>query len=204
MRNHGGAMLPQGPSSFIPADFRKSLNYKHKKALCKEASKLLKDHMLVFIDESSTTQFLIEHMKGYKDITVITNSLQACEQLNRHNINFYCTGGHMTHSNCFTGSLTEKFIRHFHADLCFFSSHAISKDGFITENSESEAFTKTAMIEQSKRSVYLCDKSKVDRSSIYNLGNINTVNKIFTTATPDMFDIEAPDKIVYVPFDKTK
>lgn len=199
-RSHGAVMLPQAPSAFIPAAFRKSLNYKHKKAICKVAAKLLKDHMLIFIDESSTTQFLIEHMKDYKEITVITNSLPACELLNRYNINFYCTGGHITHSNCFTGSQTEKFIRRFNADLCFFSSHAISKNGVITDNSESECFITSAMIEHSKKSIYLCDESKVGHSSIYNLANINTVNKIFTTATPDMFDfnIENAKKMIYV------
>lgn len=203
-RSHGGVMLPQAPSAFIPAEFRKSLNYKHKKALCKVASKLLKDHMLVFIDESSTTQFLIEHMKEYKNITVITNSLQACNLLNRYNVNFYCTGGKITHSNCFTGSQTERFIRRFNADLCFFSSHAISKEGVITDNSESECMITSAMLEQSKKSIYLCDESKVDRSSVYNLANINTVDKIFTTAKPEMFDIGDTGKIVFIPFDKTK
>lgn len=203
-RSHGGVMLPQAPSAFIPAEFRKSLNYKQKKAICKAAAKLLKEHMVVFIDESSTTQFLVAHMEGINDLTVITNSLQSSQLLNRYNVNFYCTGGYITHSNCFTGSLTEKFIRRFHADLCFFSSHAISKDGVITDNSEHESYITSAMIEQSKKSVYLCDESKVNRSAVYHLTNANNVDKIFTTATPDMFDIEAPDKIVYVPFDKTK
>ena len=111
------------------------------------AAKLLKDHMLVFINESSTTQFLIEYMQDFKDLTVITNSLPACNLLNRYNINFYCTGGQITHANCFTGYQTEQFIRRYNADMCFFSSHAISQDGNITENSEAEHYITSAMIE---------------------------------------------------------
>ena len=203
-RNHGGVMLPQKPSAFIPAEFRTSFNYKHKKVICKVAAKLLKDHMLIFIDESSTTQFLIQYMKDFKDLTVITNSLPACNLINRYNINFYCTGGQITHSNCFTGHQTEQFIRRYNADLCFFSSHAISQDGVITDNSEAECYITSAMIEQSRKSVYLCDESKANRSSVYNLTTVDKIHKVFTTASPESFTNVPEEKMVYISFDKNK
>lgn len=201
-RNHGGVMLPQTPSAFIPAEFRKTFNYKHKKVICKSASKLLKDHMLIFIDESSTTQFLIEFMKDFKDLTVITNSLPACNLLNSYNINFYCTGGQITHSNCFTGHQTERFIRRYNADLCFFSSHAISQDGIITDNSDAECYITSVMIEQARKSVYLCDESKANRSSLYNLTTVDKIHKVFTTASPESFTNVPEDKMVYISFNK--
>ena len=197
-RNHGGATLPLNPYSFIPSDLRAKLNTNQKKAICREAAKLIVDHSFIFLNESSTVQYLIEYIKDFKDITVITNSLAACEKLNNYNIDFYCTGGHITHSNCFTGIQTENFIRRFNADICFFSSHGISKDGVVMENSENESLITAAMIEHSKQAVYLCDESKVGRSASYNVTSINSIDQIFTTASPDAFDIEDKNKIVQI------
>jgi len=201
-RNHGGATLPLNPYSFIPSDLRAKLNTNQKKAICREAAKLIKDHSIIFLNESSTVQYLIEYIKDFKDLTVITNSLSACEKLNNYNIDFYCTGGHITHANCFTGLQTEKFIRHFNADLCFFSSHGISKNGVIMENTESEPLITSAMIEQSQQAVYLCDESKVGRFANYNITTINAIDKIYTTATLDMFDSIDEKKIINVPMSK--
>ena len=197
-RNHGGATLPLNPHSFIPSDLRAKLNTIQKKAICKEAAKLVHDHSIIFLNESSTVQYLIEYIKDFKDITVITNSLTACEKLNNYNINFYCTGGHITHANCFTGIQTEKFIRRFNAEFCFFSSYGVSTDGVVMENSEDEALIISAMIEQSKKAIYLCDESKIGRFATYNLANINSVDSIYTTASPDMFNVEDKSKIIHV------
>ena len=202
IRNHGGVMLPQAPSAFIPTDFRRSFNSKHKKALCKAASKLLKEHMLIFLNESTTTQFLIEYMKDIKGITVITNSLLTANLLNQYNVNFYCTGGRITHSNCFTGNLTERFIRLFNADLFFFSSHAISSDGVISDNSEPEYYAVTAMLEQSKKCVYLCDESKVNKKATYIVTDARKLYKVYTTALPECFNGIPDEKMVYVNVDK--
>ena len=197
-RTHGGATLPTSPSSFIPSDLRTKLNTNAKKSLCKEASKLIKEHSIIFINESSTVQHLIEYIKNFKNVTVITNSLTACANLNHYNINFYCIGGHITHSNCFTGMQAEQFVRRFNADFCFFSSHGITQDGLITANSEQEYLITSAMVEQSRQVIYLCDESKVGILSNYNLANIDTVDKIYTTAPVDTFTVANKNKIVHV------
>lgn len=202
VRTHGGATLPVSPSSFIPSDLRAKLNANAKKSLCKEAAKLIKEHSIIFINESSTVQHLIEYIKNYKDVTVITNSLTACAKLNHYNINFYCTGGHITHSNCFTGTQAEQFIRRFNADLCFFSSHGITQNGIITANSEKEYLITAAMVEQARQVVYLCDESKVGILSNYNLTNINAIDKIYTTASVDDFTVQDKQKIIHVSVSK--
>ena len=201
-RTHGGATLPVSPSSFIPSDLRTKLNTNAKKAICKEAAKLIKDHSIIFINESSTVQHIIEYIKNFKDITVITNSLSACAKLNHYNINFYCAGGHITHSNCFTGIHAEQFIRRFNADICFFSSHGISRGGIITANSEKEYLITAAMIEQARHAVYLCDESKVGILSNYNLTTINSIDKVYTTAPIDEFTVQDKHKIVHVSVSK--
>lgn len=201
-RNHGGAILPLNPTSFIPSDLRTKLHANQKKLLCKEASKELFDNCVVFINESSTVQHLAEYLKDFKDVTVITNSLTLCNKLTQYNVKFYCTGGQITHSNCFTGAHAERFIRRFNADLCFFSSHGITKDGTITGNIENEALITSAMLEQSKKAIYLCDDSKVGLLANYNLANANTVDKIYTTALPEVFEIEDKSNVIHVQVSK--
>ena len=200
VRNHGGAMVPQKENSVLPAAVRNAFNQKQKKLLCQEAAKLLRDNMTVFLDESTTLAFLVKHLPKFKDLKIITNSLQTSILLNNLNLNFLCTGGKIVQQNYFSGPQTEKFIRAFNADICFFSSTSISSDGVISDNSEYKISTMEAMLSQSRRRIYLCDDSKINSLSMYNLTTINQIDKVYTTAQENTFTFQS-DKIVYVPAD---
>ncbi len=198
VRNHGGAMLPQKENSVLPAAVRNAFNQKQKKILCQEAAKLLRDNMTVFLDESTTIAFLVKHLQKLKDLKIITNSLQTSILLNNLNLNFLCTGGKIIQQNYFSGPQTEKFIRAFNADVCFFSSTSISANGIISDNGEHKISIMEAMLENSRQRIYLCDDSKINSLSMYNLTTINQVDKVYTTAKENTFTIKS-DKIVYVP-----
>ena len=196
-RNHGGAMLLQEISKVLPFEYRKSLYPQDKRAICKVAAEELRDYQTVFVNESTTVLFLIEHMKKIKDLTVITNGLAACNLLSHYGVKFYCAGGKMTHSNCFTGTQTIRAISQFNADLCFFSSTGISESGQITDVGETEVACVQSMIEHSKRAFYLCDASKIGLERKYNLTHANRIEKVITTAKEGSLRL-APEKVVYV------
>ena len=86
--------------------------------------------------------------------------------------------------------------------ICAFFSHAISQDGIITDNSDAECYITSVMIEQARNSVYLCDESKANRSSLYNLTTVDKIHKVFTTASPESFTNVPEDKMVYISFNK--
>ena len=61
IRNHGGAMHIPTENVIAPVDFRKSVNYKKKNLLAREAVKFALNNMVVFLDGSTTASYLCDH-----------------------------------------------------------------------------------------------------------------------------------------------
>ena len=60
-------------------------------------------------------------------------------------------------------------ICNFHADIAFFSAQAMDNDGEIYDCYEDEIFIRRAMIKNAKTKVFLCDNTKVGKTSPYHL-----------------------------------
>lgn len=67
IRNHGGAMHIPMENVIAPVDFRKSVNYKKKNLLAREAVKFALNNMVVFLDGSTTASYLCDYLKGRPD-----------------------------------------------------------------------------------------------------------------------------------------
>ena len=149
------------------------------------------------MDDSTTVTHLIPHLKKYEHLIIITNGFSNCEELKKNNIPYYCTGGKITDGVCYSGVLALNFINNFNADICFFSTTSIFKNGAIADVGENEAYLKQAMIKRSKESIYLCDKSKLEKSASFNVTNIESVSRIITTIDKNELGIKS-DKITYI------
>ena len=47
--------------------------------ICKKASQYIHDGSVIFIDGSSTAQFMLNEFSNFKDLIVITNGLKIAE-----------------------------------------------------------------------------------------------------------------------------
>lgn len=195
-RTHGGAM-DLAPSMIPPLDYRKEVAKEQKKLIGSKAASFIQDGMVIFIDESVTASFIINKLSEFKNLTIITNGLLATNLLSELKLDFLCTGGEIS-GDCFIGSYAEKFIRGFNADICFFSTASIFKDGTIAENGKYESSLKKTMLDYSKRKIYLADDTKFNAHAIYNIASIENIDYMITTITEENFEQHA-DKIVIVP-----
>ncbi|MBQ8816083.1 MAG: DeoR/GlpR transcriptional regulator [Lachnospiraceae bacterium] len=182
-RCYGGASIPEHQNREVPFDLRDRTNATVKAELGKRAAAMLKNGDTVFLDASSTARHIIDYMEPEQNLTVITNSMKAMEKLKEKHIRCYLTGG-MLLENSFAliGNIAEKTVSELYADVFFFSTQGITRDGVITDFSEAETRLRCLMMEHAKHSVYVFDSSKLGKSFLFKVCSVSDVDDIVTDA----------------------
>lgn len=199
IRSHGGAKMVEPEHIVTPLNFRKTVNSFQKRMLCQSAANLVNDNEIIFIDSSTTTLQMADFLGEKKNITVITNGISLATLLVQKGIKTYCTGGEIfQNSLAHFGSFAEDFIRRFNIDTMFFSCHGVNDNGMLTDPSLPETQIRKVAINQSKKTVFLCDKSKFSLSTPYNLMPIQEIDYVITDSpkAKEFFCIE--NKIIIV------
>ena len=179
-RLHGGAALVDGLNHELPLALREQQNVEGKRIIAARAAQHLQDGQVVFMDASSTVMFLIRHLEGFKELTIITNGMKTAQELRALDHRVYCTGGLLLHnSHAYVGEYAADFVRHFNADLMFFSSRGFTDTG-ITDASAEETHVRKAMLEQSRKHVFMGDCSKRGQVYCYNLCTAAQVDALIT------------------------
>jgi DeoR family fructose operon transcriptional repressor len=135
-----------------------------------------------------------------KGITVITNSIESLSYFMNYDIRAFCIGGNMHPENRVTlvGSHAEEMISKFYADYTFFSAQSLSPDGRIFDCYSSEVPLRNKMMQNSTKSVFLCDSTKLSRNSTYFQCNASDVDYIVSDVElDDYFDVR-PDKTIFI------
>ena len=137
-----------------------------KSKIANVASELIKKGDVVFLDGSSTVQYMGPVISEKRDICVITNNLILASFLGEKGIDVYCAGGKITElPGTASGMITANAFSSFQADIMFFSTDAIDDGGVITVRPENYYIHNKAMLENSKKHVYLCGSNKIGKHS---------------------------------------
>ena len=130
VRHYGGAELVERKGT--PLVFRYHKMRPVKRLISKKAAELVKDGMTIFIDGSTTCQYIAEYIKNVKNLTVITNNLNLVSHLSEAGVRCICLGGPITEAPYITGGEDAVLqIQTYTADLVFFSAVGVSEDGKI-------------------------------------------------------------------------
>lgn len=181
-RSYGGAELKDAVNRQIPFYLRSHQNTHEKTVVAHCAASLVKPGNVIFIDSSTSTFFMLEHIKNIKNITIITNSITSMNACSEYGINSFLTGGHLNPENrsCLVGVHTEEMINSFHADLCFFSVQSLTPDGNLYDCFENEISPRRLMMKNSEKKIFLCDHSKLNHFSAYKLCSVFDVDYIIS------------------------
>lgn len=180
-RCRGGAVLLDANRPDTPFPFRLSTHTLEKNQLCLLAATLVADGDVVFIDESTTTQYMVECLRHRQDLTVITNSIAVCNLLYQSNIKTYCTGGCLQNSSCsFVGRQAEKYVADFNVDYVFFSTSALNEEGLVTDYFEEGTHLRQAVFEHARKKVLLCDHSKLGKNAAYTVCRLRELDYLVT------------------------
>ncbi len=160
VRSRGGVKLNK--ESGTPFIFRQHSMKTEKLKMAKAAAALVKDGDVVFLDGSTTVQYIGHYLADKQDITVVTNNLLLASHLAAQGIATYCAGGRITElPGTASGMLTELCYSAFSADILFFSTDGMDQNGIITIKPEGYYLHNKAMLRHSKTHVYVCGSDKL-------------------------------------------
>ena len=160
-RSWGGVTYKDANVS--PFIFRQHSMKTAKNAIAREAAKLIGNGDVIFLDGSSTTQYMGRYLIDKKGITVITCNMILANFLGEHGIQTYCTGGKIVeHPGILGGELALETLSKFNIDVGFFSSTAFNLKGQILSVSEAGVHNHNCYRKYSKKLVYLCGSDKFE------------------------------------------
>ena len=177
-RSFGGAVLCEAFPDQQPFVVRSGEHIAEKKRAAARAAALISAGETIFLDASSTTEYLVPHLREISDLTVITNGPRTCLALAEQGVRCFCTGGELLEGSlALVGSDAERYVRGIRAHVCLFSARGVA-NGCVSDSSKGERDIKIAMLESSERSVLLYDRSKDGRCYPYVIASVSDIDEI--------------------------
>lgn len=178
-RAHGGAISVQSVN-FEPSFIEKEDKYLiEKKSIAIKAIELIDEGDTIIIDSGTTTFYLVEELKRFSRLTVVTNSLRIAQELQvSSGIEVIVLGGTLrTDTISLVGPVTNQSLKMVKADKAFIGTNGIDlKEGITTPNLI-EAETKKNMIKAAKQVIILADHSKVGKVTFAKVANLENIDK---------------------------
>ena len=187
-RLHGGVSTVPPVSNVASFYDRAHKNIKEKRSIAQKAARLLKDGQTVLLDSSTTVTFLLPHIAKHRNITLFTNNLTTAIQAIELGITTHCLGGCAVNgSTALSGPETYSALSNITADILFFSSQSLDRQGRISDTTEEENYARKVMLQAAKTTVFLCDGAKFNSQSTYQLCNISQIDyAVFDVPYPDL------------------
>lgn len=168
-RYRGGAVLKINLGE-MPIQERLLLYKEEKEALAKKCIAYLKDGISVFIDSSSTCQYLLPHIAEFENVTVVTNSVSSLLTASKLHIPTILIGGeYFEQDMCMVGSIAEEQVKNLNVDVAFLTTAGISNEGLITDFDIKQTAVRKIIMKNANKNVFLFEKDKVGKRFLYSL-----------------------------------
>jgi DeoR family transcriptional regulator, aga operon transcriptional repressor len=181
-RIHGGALPVQNGALEDPTLREKEQFHRTEKLLlAAAAASMVKERQVVILDSGTTTTAIARALRGFKNLTVITNAVNIAAELSATTLDVILTGGTLRkNSFSLVGPIAEETLHRLHADLLF-----LGVDGFDVQYGLStpnllEAKVNRVMVEIAKRKVAVCDSSKFGRRSLSLIAAPSALDEVIT------------------------
>lgn len=190
VRLHGKVRLKRNSADTkIPFSLRTEEQNEAKNIMAKIAVSYIKDGDTIMLDASTSAYSIVPYLTDFKDIIVITSGAKTALLLAHYNIPNICTGGKMINESfSYIGGSAISTISKYNADVAFFSCRGLSLDGSISDNSIEENDVRRAMMNQSRKNILLCDRTKIGKTYLNNLCTASALDEIIS-------DINLPETI---------
>ncbi len=166
-KTYGGAVLNENTNMDLPFKIRERTNKAEKTAIARLVTDLIEEGESLIMDSSSTSLMVAKNLKGFQNLTVITNSVEIMVELSGcKGIRLICTGGVMRDSALSLGGKTaEETLSRYNVDKAVMSCKGIDMEKGISDSNEFEADLKAVMAGCAKEIIWAIDSSKFDKVS---------------------------------------
>lgn len=179
IRTPGGAMV--APSGSIERSFleRSAKMAGAKDAIGREAAKLVRDGETVVLDSGTTTRYVARHMTSKRNLTVVTTSLAALEELaGSASVQVRLTGGiYRRGSHDLSGNSVVDVLGGVYADRVFFGAAALSfNKGVMNFDAEMPS----VFLRAGRERILVIDSSKIGADAAYRLCAVEKCDMVIT------------------------
>ena len=197
-RTHGGA-ITNGNSRSVgasakygdtvlnneyPFALRHVRNIPEKKMIARRAAAFIENRDTIFIDNSSTTLFLMDYIPREIHLTIITNSIKVlleAAKLENPNLSLISLAGFYNCNNYSVyGTRTIKSAEDFFPNKSFISCTGVTLENRLTDISLNEVDTKKALMSKSKETYLLADHTKFEINGPFYLSDFDAIDYIVT------------------------
>lgn len=180
-RVHGGA-VPRAGVVNLGYEERRRLNAAAKAAIGKACAASIPNNCSIIINLGTTTEAVAAELLSHRNITVITNNMNVANILLANpDCEIIVAGGALRRSDGgLVGELTTQFFEQFKVDLAIIGASAMDIDGDLLDFDFAEVRVSKTILRQARRSVLVCDGSKVNRSAPMRLTSLADLDEVFT------------------------
>ncbi|MEW5957407.1 MAG: DeoR/GlpR family DNA-binding transcription regulator [Chloroflexota bacterium] len=184
VRTHGGAIPASGGRYELALAMRRQWQVQEKSRIGLAGAALVMDGDAVFLDSSSTTLAIVQHLKSRRRLTVVTNSLAVAQELqDSPHVSVVMPGGILQND---TASLIGidglEILRKFNIQKGFFGAHGLSLPEGLTDVSADEANVKRQLVAMCRQNIAVLDATKWGQVGLASFASLSEINTIITDA----------------------
>ena len=182
IREHGGAYLKNVDTNVRSFSLAHQENLDKKALIAQRCLEFIEPGDTIILDSGSTTTEIAKKLRGYKQLTVITNSLNIALLLGAEpGIEVLVTGGEFKPPTLsLTGQKAADFFEGINAQKLFLATAGISLKSGLTYPSISDLVVKKAMIDAAEVTYLVADSTKIGKTAFASLGALSLINYIIT------------------------
>ncbi|WP_371169245.1 DeoR/GlpR family DNA-binding transcription regulator [Aliiroseovarius sp. 2305UL8-7] len=180
-RVHGGAILPSGITN-IAYEERRALNQAAKMRIGQAAANLIPNDSAIFLNIGTTTEAVAHALLHHQNLLVVTNNINVAQILSRNpDCQVIVAGGVIRAADGgLVGELAVRSIHAFKFDLAVIGCSALDKDGDLLDFDLQEVVVSQAALGQSRRSILVCDHSKLARTAPARITSLSEIDQMVT------------------------
>lgn len=186
IKSYGGAVINENVNIDLPFNIRKNHNVIGKQRIAELISTRIKDGESVMLDASSTAVYVAKALKGKRNLTLITNSVEIIIELfDVPDWSVLSTGGVSREGSfALVGPQTDKMLRSYHVDKAIISCKGFDLTSGLTDSDELLANNKKTMLEAAKERILAVDSSKFDKTAFTAVGMLEDITTVVTDEKP--------------------
>ncbi len=180
-----GGVSARPTGQLVPFEVRSAGSSQEKKAIGREAARMIHSGDIIYIDSGTTTLHIMDYLQVEGTITVITNNIEVMVRaIADERIRLIVLPGELrrkTHS--LTGEDTVQFLKNYNINIAFMAATGISASG-VTNSSPLEYEIKRQAVEKSQRTVLLVTGNKFGVTSLLTYAQLDRLDAVITDAPP--------------------
>jgi DeoR family transcriptional regulator, fructose operon transcriptional repressor len=180
-RVHGGAVSVESRLEEPLFDDKASIAAPEKHRIAEAALQFVAPGDTIFLDGGSTVLEFARRLHDRANLTVVTNSLRAAQELAGRGPRLIVIGGELRRlSQTMVGPLTRCILQELHVDKAFMGTIGLALQEGLTTTDPGEAYTKELVASRARQVILLADSGKAGKVAFARAGRLENIHVFIT------------------------